>query len=383
MYYKEDWNKAKYRLDAFWRHEVVDRCCIAIHAPRSTSTLPPFPDLQNGSWLGGLNEIADDDHRTIKHWWTDPDLNYQRAITWFENTYFAGEALPITYVNWGAMSMAAMFGSPAEFKKTSVWYPAVIDDWATWEWRFDPATDPTWQTILAIQERLIADAPGKYLVGKPELGNGADVLSQLRGMDRLAMDLVLEPEPVHQGVETISDAWVSLIEQAYNMTAPVNEGGDVLAWMGLWAPGRIDQLACDFSSVISPVMFSNFFVPEIIKMGEWCDYGTYHLDGPDCMRQMLDTVLSIPQIKAVQFTPGAGSPPTYTEAYIPRYKKILASGRNLYLLVQPGEVEKVLAELPPKACSCARTCSPRTRRTTCSGRLPLGRPGGYSHRSHR
>jgi len=348
MYFKEDWEKAKERLVAFWHHEVIDRCCIAVHAPRRASRRTPFPDLQDGPWLGGLDQIPDGDLQAIQRWWTDPDLNYRRAITWFENTYFGGEALPITYVNWGAMALAAMFGSPAEFRKSSVWYPAVIRNWDTWEWRFDPATNPTWRAILAIEQRLIDKAPGRYLVGKPELGNGADVLSQLRGMDALAMDLVDRPDAVHHGVRVVSAAWVALMEQVYQMTTAINDGGDVLAWMGLWAPGRIDQIACDFSSVISPRMFKTFFVPEIIKMGTWCAYGVYHLDGPMCMQHMLDTLLTIPEIKAVEFTPGAGSPPTYSEAYVPRYKQILASGRNLYLLVQPREVEKILAELPPE-----------------------------------
>jgi hypothetical protein len=66
------------------------------------------------------------------------------------------------------------------------------------------------------------------------------------------------------------------------------------------------------------------------------------------MKNMLDTLLEIEQIKAIQFTPGAGSPPTYTEAYLPRYQQILQKGKNLYLLVQPYEVEKILAELPPE-----------------------------------
>jgi hypothetical protein len=97
-------------------------------------------------------------------------------------------------------------------------------------------------------------------------------------------------------------------------------------------------------------MFREFFVPEIEKMGNWCEYGVYHLDGPDCMKNMLDTLLEIEQINVIQFTPGIGisAPPTYTEAYIPRYKRILESGRNLYLLAQPNEVEKILAELPPE-----------------------------------
>lgn len=348
MDYKPDWEIARQRLLAWWNHAILDRCCIAVHAPRKSSTLPPFPDLQNGPWLGGLEAISDDDQAALAQWWKDPELNYQRAITWFENTSFGGEALPVTYVNWGAMAMAAMFGSPPQFTKTSVWYPAVIDDWETWTWQFDPATDPTWQTLLAIVRRFVEAAPGKFFVGKPELGNGADVLSLLRGMDRLAMDLYLHPEAVKRGVDVISDAWVTLMEQAYQLTTAVNAGGDVLAWMGLWAPGRVDQIACDFSTAISPAMFAEFFVPEIVKMGNWCEYGVYHLDGPACMKNMLDPLLEVPQIKAIQFTPGAGAPPTYTEAYIPRYQQILASGRNLYLLVQPHEVEKILAVLPPE-----------------------------------
>ena len=346
MYYKPDWEKTKERMLAFWNHEVLDRCCIAVHATKKTSKLSPFPDLQNGPWLGGLESLGDD-AKAIEQWWTDPELNYQRAMTWFENSYFGGEALPVTYINWGAMSLAAMFGSPAEFRNTSVWYPAVIKDWATWEWKFEADTNPTWQTILAIQQRFVQDAKGRYFVGAPELGNGADVLSLLRGMDQMAMDLITNPEVVKHAVDVISDAWVQLMDQVHHVTGDLNDGG-VLAWMGLWAPGRIDQIACDFSSIIGRDMFKEFFVPEIIKMGNWCEYGVYHLDGPACMKNMLDTLLSIPQIKAIQFTPGNNMPPTYTEAYIPRYRKILESGRNLYLLTAPHEVEQILAELPPE-----------------------------------
>jgi hypothetical protein len=350
MDYKPDWDQARERLLAWWNHAVIDRCCIAIHAPKRTSQHPPFPDLQYGPWPGGMEDIADDDWEAIARWWTDPELNYQRMVTWFENNHFGGEALPVTYVNWGAMALAAMFGSPPQFNKHSVWYPPVIDDWDAWEWAFNRDADPTWQTILNIERRLIADADGRYLVGSPELGNGADVLSLLRGMDRLAMDLYEYPEKVAEGVDVISGAWVDLMEQIHQMTEAVNRGGNVVAWMGLWAPGRTDQLACDFSSVISPQMFRQFFVPEIKKMGDWCDYGVYHLDGPACMKNMLESLLEIEQIDCIQFTPGigVGTPPTYTEEYIPRYRQILDSGRNLYLLVQPEEVETILSELPPE-----------------------------------
>jgi hypothetical protein len=138
------------------------------------------------------------------------------------------------------------------------------------------------------------------------------------------------------------------MEQVHLQTYEANDNGGVLAWMGLWAPGRIDQIACDFSTVISPAMFEEFFVPEIEKMGNWSEYGTYHLDGPDAMKRTHDILLKIEQIDTIQFTPGAADPPTYSPQYIPRYRKTLESGKNLYLLTKPHEIEPILAELPPE-----------------------------------
>ena len=58
-----------------------------------------------------------------------------------------------------------------------------------------------------------------------------------------------------------------------------------------------NQLACDFSSVISCEMFKESFIPLIIKEGNWTNYGTYHIDGPACLRNHLDTLLDIKRNK--------------------------------------------------------------------------------------
>jgi len=166
--------------------------------PPRTSRLPPFPDLRWEPWLGGLDEIPDSDQEAVARWWTDPEQNYRRLVTWVENTYFGGEAIPATYVDWGASALAACFGSPALFTKTTVWHPAVFADWEAWQWRFDQETSPCWQDVLAIQRYLIDHNQGRYFLGQPELSNAADVLSLMRGMDRLAIDLIGHPEAVER-----------------------------------------------------------------------------------------------------------------------------------------------------------------------------------------
>lgn len=347
MYYKADWNKAEEHLRAFWKGEDIGRPCMAVFAPR-TENSKKFPELQHGPYTGGMDEIADDDEAAIRKWWTDPEQNLHRMKHWFENTYFGGEAIPASYVNWGASAAAAFFGSVPGFRKTSVWYSNVIKDWDNWKWEFDEKSNRWWNIIRDITVYLTDNSRGDYFVGMPELGNAADNLSLMRGMDNLAMDCYDAPDEIEKAIDYMDTQWIQLHEKLYQLTLPVNSGGGVLPWMSLWAPGRIDQLACDFSAIVSPEIFKNLFVHDIEKMGSWMEYGMYHLDGKSCMRNMLDTLLEIDCIKAIEFTPGAGSLPTYTAEYIPRYKKILESGRRLYLLASPDEVEPLCHDLPSK-----------------------------------
>jgi hypothetical protein len=347
MYYKPDWDKAKENLTAFWSGEDIGRPLMAVFAPRTPESFK-FPELQHGPWTGSMKDFSDDDTAAIEKWWTSPDENLARMKFWFENTYFGGEAIPASYVNWGASAGAAFFGSEPSFRKTSVWYPAVINSWEEWNWEFDEKRNKWWKIIKDIIVHLADNAPGNFLVGMPEFGNAADNLSLMRGMENLAMDCLDAPLEIEKAIDFMDAYWIKLHEELYRLLAPVNEGGGVLPWMSLWAPGRIDQMACDFSSTISPEDFKNIFVKDIIAMGGWMEYGMYHLDGQACMRNMLDALMEIDSIKAIEFTPGAGALPTYTAEYIPQYKKILESGKRLYLLASPDEVRPLCEELPSK-----------------------------------
>jgi hypothetical protein len=114
---------------------------------------------------------------------------------------------------------------------------------------------PAGRAFSPSQGYLIDHNQGRYFLGKPELGNAADVLSLMRGMDRLAVDLIDHPEAVADAVTALSSTWVELMEQVHQINLPANDGEDVLAWVSRWAPGRHDQVASDFASVISPTQF--------------------------------------------------------------------------------------------------------------------------------
>jgi len=342
--YKDDWPIARKRLEAFWQREIIDRCCVGVLSPRKTSRLPKFPHLTHGPWLGGLDEL-EGNQMEIAKWWTDPEQNYARMKLWFENTYFGGEAVPATYLNWGASAGCAFWGANPDFGTKSVWFHKIINDWESWNWDFNIKTDKYWKIILDIMTCFVENNDEAYFLGNPEIGNAADNLSLIRGGGDLATDLILNPDEVKKAVDIMSDSWVDAHNQLYSICNGNNNGGDVLAWLNLWAPGKHDQMANDFSTMISTQQFKEFFFPELIKMGQWLDYGTFHLDGPQCIHNHTDALLVLDEIKCIQFTPGAGSPPTSSPEYIPVFQKIQAAGKNLYLLVDPQEIEFTLNNL--------------------------------------
>lgn len=345
MKYKEDWDKAQKRLEAFWKGEPADRALAGILAPRKTSGLPKFPHLTHGPWLGGLEKFSDSDKESIRKWWMDPEENCKRMQLWFENTYFGGEAAPATYINWGASAGCAFWGAEPDFNTKSVWFHKIIEDWDTWKWNFDMKTNPYWQNILSIMELFMERNDEAYFIGMPEIGDAADNLSLIRSGTDLAMDLIMNPDAVKQAIDVMSDAWIETHDVLYEMSRKTNRDGGVLAWLNLWAPGRHDQIANDFSSMLSTEMFEEFFFPELKKMGTWLDFATYHLDGPQCIRQHTGALVQQDYIDCIQFTPGAGSPPASTPEYIPFFQKMQKAGKRLYLLVDPGEIEFLLGHL--------------------------------------
>ncbi|MBL7112295.1 MAG: hypothetical protein ISS19_10190 [Bacteroidales bacterium] len=348
MYYKNDWPEAKKRLEAFWQVEEIDRACVGILSPRRSSKQPKFPHLTHGPWLGGLEDLPDGDKKGIIKWWTDPTGNYNRMKLWFENTYFGGEAVPATYINWGASAGCAFWGAEPDFNTKSVWFTKKIEDWNTWIWDFNPDTNKYWQIILDILKYFIDQNNEDYFIGVPEIGNAADNLSLIRSATDLALDLIMDPEPIKNAIDVMSDAWVKTHETIREMTRTTNDNGDVLAWLNFWAPGSHDQIANDFSAMISTDSFREFFFPELKKMGNWLDYTTFHLDGQQCITNHTDALLELPEIDCIQFTPGSGAPPTSTPEYIPIFQKIQKTGKKLYLLVDPTDIEFILENLSAK-----------------------------------
>ena len=128
-----------------------------------------------------------------------------------------------------------------------------------------------------------------------------DVLALLRGTENLLMDLIYDEEIVKQGLKKIIAAWAEVNDELYEIVKETNDGGATVGWLPIWGPGKLAQLQCDISVMLSPEMFAKYVVPELEECISKLDYCFYHLDGQAQIRH-LDHLLAIEGLNMISKT---------------------------------------------------------------------------------
>jgi len=327
--YKEDWPKARERLLAYWEHhDIVDRVCIGVTAPQKEQTLlPESPDIVEQQV--GL------------------DLHVERLNVAFSNTYFGGEALPVSGSHLGY----AVFGGEPSFGRGEsgygitdwVWVDPVIEDWEQSPYRFDRNSKWT-QRFLDVTRAEYNDSVGKCFTVLGAILSPTDVLSLLRGSGNLCIDLIDRPDTVHEALSELLAAYKWLQSWYFELTNAMSNGSIV---MGMWAPGCNCSPTCDFSCEISVKHYQEFVMPEIEEIARWSDHSFYHLDGADALRH-LPALLELKELDGVQFARGAVEAGKSVMRWTHVYKQIQNAGKLQHISVEYDEVEPLVKELGPK-----------------------------------
>ncbi len=344
MLYKDDWDMAKKRFEAFWACDMLDRCCISVTAPRKVP-------------LDTTVELRVPEN--LVQQWTDPGQIYRTYEFVFSIGHFAGEALPITSAYLGPGAVAAFVGSDYTFQPDTVWFgrEPVIRDWETRRPVRLIEDSDLWKAVRNLTEYYSTRAPGRHVVGMTDLGGGFDIAVALRGTQELIFDLVDCPEEVVKLINEIDEVWYRCFDELYGIMARYT--GGMTAWIPLYLEGKWYPLQCDFSANLSPRIFDSFVRPSLEKEAAFLDKAIYHLDGPDALKY-IDSILDIGRINGIQWVPGDTGVPESSVAHdkwFPLYDKIQKKGKCLVLMdVQPEEIEKILSRVSAKGLFMTTRC---------------------------
>lgn len=310
------------RFEAWWNHAPTDR--------------PIFIGAANArperSLTRRLNLLA------------HPDAWFAAKRADLDQTHRVGDALPQIRVDFGPVLLGGMLGGITEFGSDTAWtHPFIDDAWSNApDWKI-PSEHPLWKLLRELTERVACDAAGKYLLCTPDLGGSADVLLNLRSSAPLCLDLVDHPSKITETVEAIYPAWRQAFCELYRITLPHHTG--LIHWIQLWSERPYLVPACDFMYLIGKPEFERFFLPDIVRQTAAVGRAAFHLDGPEATRH-IDALLEVPDIQAIQFTPGEGAPSAL--AWVEMFRKIQAKGRSLLIVCPPAEVLALCERLQPE-----------------------------------
>ena len=325
MLYKPDWDMTKKRFEAFWNREILDRCMVAVTARKDHPVTSEYPPLPSADLVAR---------------WTDPDYIIPSRRRGFEKMYYGGDAFPVIQLNLGASGHAGFFkGSKFQFAENTVWFFKSLNNPRELEFDRDSFL---YRKHLELARALAEDSRGDYIISMPDTTGNADALSHLLGPERMFECFLEDKDAAKEALDKIEYAYEEIQRDAYSIVKDVNYGGACVGWLDVWAPGFLAQMQSDMSVMISKPMFDEFVMPELTRQSEFLDFALYHLDGIE-QRRHLDSLLSLPRLRCIQWTQVVGHPPA-TE-FIPELKRIQQAGKCLLISVSPGQIEPLMKEL--------------------------------------
>ncbi|MDZ4743547.1 MAG: uroporphyrinogen decarboxylase family protein [Verrucomicrobiota bacterium] len=331
LVFRPDMDEVRHRLTTFWNGGDLGRPAIALCSARKE----PWEQI-------AFMEKPDD----WPTWYSTKDMEYRvyQGFTDAARANHHAEAVPNTAPDLAPNCLALFLGCHGVEGDGTVWCEPCMSspDEAKFEYNAD---NFYWKFCLALNRRLDLVGKGKFLQAFPDLIEGLDTLAAMRGAQPLLMDMIENPDWVHECLRKITDLYFRYYDVLYEKTK--DEVGGSIFWA--WAPGRMAKFQCDFSAMISPRMFKEFMLPILNEMCERVSYCMYHWDGPQALPHA-DHILSIKSLKMVQWTPGEGSVgPTTDKQWWPYYHKIIDAGKRVYIHVMDAkQLAAMKMEFGPK-----------------------------------
>jgi hypothetical protein len=312
--YKQNWDEAYERVMAWWHNEETDRPLVFNHVPKPASerTITSFSPKD-----------AEEAERL------DFDINTQLHNTkaFLENNLFLAESVPRAMSNF-----ASLLGMLCVQAGGTIHYaPDTLTAWLEqeedlYERPLPDVTRPCPPLAFVLETiRRNHEAFGYDVVlGANPMLDPLTTLSMMRGTDNFCLDLLDRPDEVKRWTKRLGEFYRQAVEGYRTARTAVGRREDY-NWSGAWAPGDMDAIQCDVSSMLSPEMFREFALPEAEKEAAFFDYTIWHLDGTAEFNH-IDDICGIKNLHAIQYIDEKGRDPL---EFIPIWERILRYGKSI------------------------------------------------------
>ena len=311
--YKENWDDAYQRMMAWWEGYSIDHPLILTSVPT-----PDAPSFKPPS-----------DPKTPERRDLDEDYCLTRNRHWLESRLFLAESAPAASTGYGSLlcMLAAMAGSKVRYtpETGTAWIEKIE---SLYERPLPEFSEDCLPYAFAIRmiHRHAEEFGFDCILGANVMLDPLTTLSMMRGPGELCMDLLDNPEMVKRWCKRLGDLFIDIVS-GYRTARAQHGRREDMNWTGIWAPGDMDALQCDFSTMLSPDMFNEFVKPELEREAEFFDFALWHLDGTDEIRH-LDAICSVKGIRAIQWVDERSAGQI---AYLDLFKKIRKLKRSLTL----------------------------------------------------
>jgi 5-methyltetrahydrofolate--homocysteine methyltransferase len=338
---------------SFWEEKFEgEGAYIAITAPDETA-LSKFSKL----------EVP----KNLEQRWFDIDYRLKASEYRLNTTYFAGDAVPTAYVDFGPGVLAAFLGSEYRLAEETVWFdkkPLILD--------LNNIPDLKLQTDSEIYKvfkdatrRFCEASEGKYIPSITDIGVNLDVLASLRGMENLLKDLIYERDKIKDLLVKVDGLWAAVFDEDVNIIGQYTKA--FTSWIPIVSKKTWYPLLSEFSAMISPKMFQDIVFPSLQREADHLHKALFNLDGDDQIK-LLPTLLQLKGLHSVEWDPV----PKYdakhnkvikdftSESSIDVYRRLQVAGKKIVINgIIPEQVEPILNNISADGVFFIVNCSSR------------------------
>lgn len=318
------------RVYAWYQCEIIDRAPIRFMAHNAfLETGVDYSTLSPGERCARWFDVE-----------YQVDL-FERSI---EGRTFHGETFPIFWPNLGPGVYAAFYGTKLEFGEVTSWSEPIVHDWDDLDSLQLDMENVYFRKIEELTQHALGRCEGRYLVGYTDLHPGVDCAAAWRGMDRFCFDMIDHPEQVTRLIERALADFETVYDHFDAMLKAHNQPSS--SWMGIPSFGRMHIPSCDFAALISPRLFREFGLPILEREVKTMSHNIFHLDGKGVARH-LDTILSIPEVHAIQWVQGVGDDLPIMQ-WVPFIKEIQARDVPVVVDLNKDELDDFMEVMDPQ-----------------------------------